>query len=220
MKILVIEDDFEHMRIVRRGLDEAGFVCDAAKTGAQGSDMLANGAYDVVILDRMLPDVDGLDVLREIRGKGISTPVIILSALGSTDERVRGLSAGADDYIAKPFSVDELVARIYAVTRRVAREDDEKLVFKDISLDMKNRVVRRNGRLIDLTGLEYKLLELFMLNPGRKMSAGFILDKVWDFDSAKTNVVEAKIYAIRKKLNAPGEEDRIVNRRGLGYALQ
>ena len=218
MKILVIEDDFEHMRIVRRGLDEAGFVCDAAKTGAQGSDMLANGAYDVVILDRMLPDVDGLDVLREIRGKGISTPVIILSALGSTDERVRGLSAGADDYIAKPFSVDELVARIYAVTRRVAREDDEKLVFKDISLDMKNRVVRRNGRLIDLTGLEYKLLELFMLNPGRKMSAGFILDKVWDFDSAKTNVVEAKIYAIRKKLNAPGEEDRIVNRRGLGYA--
>ena len=220
MKILVIEDDFEHMRIVRRGLDEAGFVCDAAKTGAQGSDMLSNGAYDVVILDRMLPDVDGLDVLREIRGKGISTPVIILSALGSTDERVRGLSAGADDYIAKPFSVDELVARIYAVTRRVAREDDEKLVFKDISLDMKNRVVRRNGRLIDLTGLEYKLLELFMLNPGRKMSAGFILDKVWDFDSAKTNVVEAKIYAIRKKLNAPGEEDRIVNRRGLGYALQ
>ena len=220
MKILVIEDDFEHMRIVRRGLDEAGFVCDAAKTGAQGSDMLATGAYDVVILDRMLPDVDGLDVLREIRGKGISTPVIILSALGSTDERVRGLSAGADDYIAKPFSVDELVARIYAVTRRVAREGDEKLVFKDISLDMKNRVVRRNGRLIDLTGLEYKLLELFMLNPGRKMSAGFILDKVWDFDSAKTNVVEAKIYAIRTKLNAPGEEDRIVNRRGLGYALQ
>ena len=182
--------------------------------------MLANGGYDVAILDRMLPDVDGLDVLREIRGRGISTPVIILSALGSTDERVRGLSAGADDYLPKPFSIDELVARIYVVTRRVSRADDEKLVFKDISLDMKNRVVHRNGRLIDLTGLEYKLLELFMLNPGRKMSAGFILDKVWDFDSAKTNVVEAKIYAIRKKLNGPGEEDRIVNRRGLGYALQ
>ena len=112
------------------------------------------------------------------------------------------------------------MARIYAITRRVARADDEKLVFKDISLDLKNRVVRRNGRLIDLTGLEYKLLELLMLNPGRKMSAGFILDKVWDFDSAKTNVVEAKIYAIRKKLNGPGEEDRIVNKRGLGYALQ
>ena len=220
MKVLVVEDDIEHMRIVRRGLDEAGFVCDVAKAGAQGRDMLANGSYDVAILDRMLPDADGLDVLREIRSMGISTPVIILSALGSTDERVRGLSAGADDYLAKPFSVDELVARIYAVTRRVSRADDEKLVFKDISLDMKNRVVRRNGRLIDLTGLEYKLLELFMLNPGRKMSASFILDKVWDFDSAKTNVVEAKIYAIRKKLNGPGEEDRIVNKRGLGYALQ
>ena len=220
MKVLVIEDDFEHMRIVRCGLDEAGFVCDAAKTGAQGRDMLANGAYDVAILDRMLPDVDGLDVLRQIRGRGILTPVIVLSALGSTDERVRGLSAGADDYLAKPFSADELVARIYAVTRRVARTDDEMLVFKDISFDLKNRVVRRNGRLIDLTGLEYKLLELFMLNPGRKMSAGFILDKVWDFDSAKTNVVEAKIYASRKKLNGPGEEDRIVNKRGLGYALQ
>ena len=220
MKVLVIEDDFEHMRIVRRGLDEAGFVCDVAKTGAEGRDMLANGGYDVAILDRMLPDVDGLDVLREIRGRGISTPVIILSALGSTDERVRGLSAGADDYLPKPFSIDELVARIYAVTRRVSRADDEKLVFKDISLDMKNRVVHRNGRLIDLTGLEYKLLELFMLNPGRKMSSGFILDKVWDFDSAKTNVVEAKIYAIRKKLHGPGEEDRIVNRRGLGYALE
>ena len=97
MKVLVIEDDFEHMRIVRCGLDEAGFVCDAAKTGAQGRDMLANGAYDVAILDRMLPDVDGLDVLRQIRGRGILTPVIVLSALGSTDERVRGLSAGADD---------------------------------------------------------------------------------------------------------------------------
>ena len=153
MKVLVIEDDFEHMRIVRRGLDEAGFVCDVAKTGADGRDMLANGGYDVAILDRMLPDVDGLDVLREIRGRGILTPVIILSALGSTDERVRGLSAGADDYLPKPFSIDELVARIYAVTRRVSRADDEKLVFKDISLDMKNRVVRRNGRLIDLTGL-------------------------------------------------------------------
>ena len=220
MKVLVVEDDIEHMRIVRRGLDEAGFVCDVAKTGAQGRDMLANGSYDAAILDRMLPDADGLDVLREIHGMGISTPVIILSALGSTDERIRGLSAGADDYLAKPFSVDELVARIYAVTRRSSRADDEKLVFKDISLDMKNRVVRRNGRVIDLTGLEYKLLELFMLNPGRKMSAAFILDKVWDFDSAKTNVVEAKIYAIRKKLNGPGEEDRIVSRRGLGYALQ
>jgi two-component system OmpR family response regulator len=106
MKVLVIEDDFEHMRIVRRGLDDAGFVCDVAKTGAEGRDMLANGGCDVAILDRMLPDVDGLDVLREIRGRGISTPVIILSALGSTDERVRGLSAGADDYLAKPFSVD------------------------------------------------------------------------------------------------------------------
>ena len=220
MKVLVIEDDFEHMKIVRRGLDEAGFVCDAARTGAQGRDMLAGGGYDVAVLDRMLPDVDGLDVLREIRARGLATPVIVLSALGSTDERVRGLSAGADDYLAKPFSVDELVARICAVTRRASRADDGTLVFKDILLDMKNRVVRRNGRLIDLTGLEYKLLELFMLNPGRKMSAGFILDKVWDFDSAKTNVVEAKIYAIRKKLNAPGEEDRIVNKRGLGYALQ
>lgn len=220
MKVLAIEDDVEHLKIVRRGLDEAGFVCDAAKTGSQGRDMLSAGRYDVVVLDRMLPDIDGLDLLREVRARGVATPVIILSALGSTDERVKGLSAGADDYLAKPFSVDELVARIYAVMRRVSRAADETLVFKDISLDMNNRVVRRNGRVIDLTGLEYKLLELFMLNPGRKMSASFILDKVWDFDSARTNVVEAKIYAIRKKLNGPGEEDRIVNKRGLGYALQ
>ena len=220
MKVLAIEDDAEHLKIVEHGLSAAGFVCDVARTGAQGRGMLSGGRYSVVILDRMLPDIDGLDLLREVRARGVATPFIVLSALGSTDERVRGLSAGADDYLAKPFSVDELVARIYAVTRRASRAADETLVFKDISLDMKNRVVRRNGRQIDLTGLEYKLLELFMLNPGRKMSAGFILDKVWDFDNAKTNVVEAKIYAIRKKLNAPGEEDRIVNKRGLGYALQ
>ena len=121
MKVLVIEDDFEHMRIVRRGLDEAGFVCDVAKTGAEGRDMLANGGYDVAILDRMLPDVDGLDVLREIRGRGILTPVIILSALGSTDERVRGLSAGADDYLPKPFSIDELAPTTRSLCSRTFR---------------------------------------------------------------------------------------------------
>lgn len=220
MKVLAIEDDPEHQKVLRHGLSDAGFACDVAGTGAQGRDMLAGGGYDIAVLDRMLPDMDGMDLLREVRAGGVTTPVVILSALGSTADRVAGLSAGADDYLPKPFSADELVARIRAVLRRSGLEEDETLVFKDLTLDTRKCVASRNGRTIDLTDLEYKLLEFFMRNPNRKLPPRLILEKVWNFYGSMTNVVEARVYALRKKLNGPGEENLIVNVRGLGYALE
>ena len=221
MKILIIEDDADHARIVRQGLSRAGMTCDVAQSGDKGERMLAAGKYDAVVLDLMLPDIGGMEILRRLRARGDDTPVVVLSALGSTADRIAGLSAGADDYLPKPFSVDELELRIRAVVRRAAPTvSGEVLSFRDLSLDTARRVASRNGREIRLTEMEYRLLEFLMRHPGRRMPSRFILEKVWDFDGSMTNVVEARIYALRKKLNADGEQDLIENRRGLGYALR
>ena len=221
MKILIIEDDADHARIVRQGLSRAGMTCDVAQSGDKGERMLAAGKYDAVVLDLMLPDIGGMEILRRLRSRRDDTPVVVLSALGSTADRIAGLSAGADDYLPKPFSVDELELRIRAVVRRAAPPvSGEVLSFRDLSLDTARRVATRNGREIRLTEMEYRLLEFLMRHPGRRMPGRFILEKVWDFDCSMTNVVEARIYALRKKLNADGEQDLIENRRGLGYALR
>ncbi len=221
MKILIIEDDADHARIVRQGLSRAGMTCDVTQSGDKGERMLAAGKYDAVVLDLMLPDIGGMEILRRLRARGDDTPVVVLSALGSTADRIAGLSAGADDYLPKPFSVDELELRIRAVVRRAAPSvSGEVLSFRDLSLDTARRVASRNGREIRLTEMEYRLLEFLMRHPGRRMPGRFILEKVWDFDCSMTNVVEARIYALRKKLNADGEQDLIENRRGLGYALR
>ena len=221
MKILIIEDDADHARIVRQGLSRAGMTCDVAQSGDKGERMLAAGKYDAVVLDLMLPDIGGMEILRRLRSRGDDTPVVVLSALGSTADRIAGLSAGADDYLPKPFSVDELELRIRAVVRRAAPSvSGEVLSFRDLSLDTARRVASRNGREIRLTEMEYRLLEFLMRHPGRRMPGRFILEKVWEFDCSMTNVVEARIYALRKKLNADGEQDLIENRRGLGYALR
>ena len=221
MKILIIEDDADHARIVRQGLSRAGMTCDVAQSGDKGERMLAAGKYDAVVLDLMLPDIGGMEILRRLRARRDDTPVVVLSALGSTADRIAGLSAGADDYLPKPFSVDELELRIRAVVRRAAPTvSGEVLSFRDLSLDTARRVASRNGREIRLTEMEYRLLEFLMRHPGRRMPGRFILEKVWEFDCSMTNVVEARIYALRKKLNADGEQDLIENRRGLGYALR
>ena len=220
MNVLAIEDDREILNVVRMGLSEAGMHCDVAETGGKGEKLMSSKHYDAIVLDLMLPDADGLDILRRMRARGVKTPVVILSALGSTSDKIDGLSEGADDYLSKPFAIDELVVRIRTVLRRTMQAEEDVLTFKDLSLDTKRKVALRNGRTIILTDLEYKLLEFLMRNPGRRMTAGLILEKVWNFDTSMTNVVEARIYALRKKLNEKGEENLIVNSRGRGYALQ
>ena len=221
MRILIIEDDADHARIVRQGLSRVDMTCDVAQSGDKGERMLAAGKYDAVVLDLMLPDIGGMEILRRLRSRGDDTPVVVLSALGSTADRIAGLSAGADDYLPKPFSMDELELRIRAIVRRASPPvSGEVLSFRDLLLDTARRVASRNGREIRLTEMEYRLLEFLMRHPGRRMPGRFILEKVWDFDGSMTNVVEARIYAFRKKLNADGEQDLIENRRGLGYALR
>ena len=183
--------------------------------------MLAGKAYDIIILDIMLPGISGLEVMRRARETGIRTPIVILSALGETADRIAGLKAGADDYLPKPFSFDELEARVQAVLRRTASAASENtLVYKDLAIDRARREVRRGTRTIALTDLEFRLLEYFMRNPGRRLPARLLLEKVWNFESSLTNVVEARVYNLNKKLSEDGEPRCIVNVRGLGYELR
>ena len=221
MKALIVEDNLELARYIRNGLCRSGFSCEIAAEGPTALQMLAGKAYDIIILDIMLPGISGLEVMRRARETGIRTPTVILSALGETADRIAGLRAGADDYLPKPFSFDELEARVQAVLRRTASAASENtLVYKDLAIDRARREVRRGTRTIALTDLEFRLLEYFMRNPGRRLPARLLLEKVWNFESSLTNVVEARVYTLNKKLSEDGEPRCIVNVRGLGYELR
>lgn len=220
MKVLAIEDDFDQVKLIRLGLSAAGIASDVADTVAKGVDLMSRNRYDIVVLDLMLPDGDGKELLAKMRTDGDRTPVIVLSALASTADRIAGLSSGADDYMVKPFSPDELVARIKAVLRRSAHECGSEVAYRGLVFDSSRDLFYRNGRELNLSGLERRLLEVFIRNPRKWMSSGFLLKEVWNFEAAKTNVVEAKIYAIRRELNARGEPELIETKRGLGYALR
>lgn len=221
MKALIVEDNMKLARYIENGLCRGGFTCAIAAEGQTALELLAEKTYDIVILDIMLPGISGLEVMRRAREAGVRTPIVILSALGETADRIAGLRAGADDYLPKPFSFDELEARVQAVLRRTASAASENtLVYKDLAIDRARREVRRGTRAITLTDLEFRLLEYFMRNPERRLPARLLLEKVWNFDSSLTNVVEARIYALNRKLSEDGEPRRIVNVRGLGYELR
>ena len=178
-------------------------------------------AYDIIILDIMMPDISGLEVMRRAHETGIRTPIIILSALGETADRIAGLRAGADDYLSKPFALDELEARVQAVIRRASPTlREETLSYKDVTINLRRREVRRGSRDIILTDLEFRLLEYFLRNPERRLPSRLILEQVWNFEGTMTNVVEARIYALNKKLCENGESRLIRNARGLGYELR
>ena len=221
MKALIVEDNMKQACYVETGLRRAGFTCEITTHGHTALELLSKSAYDIIILDIRLPDSSGLEVMRRAHETGIRTPIIILSALGETADRIAGLRAGADDYLSKPFALDELEARVQAVIRRASPTlREETLSYKDVTINLRRREVRRGSRDIILTDLEFRLLEYFLRNPERRLPSRLILEQVWNFEGTMTNVVEARIYALNKKLCENGESRLIRNARGLGYELR
>lgn len=222
MKILVIEDDQRMAEFLMRGLKENGHVVDHAPNGKDGLFLAAGEKYDAFIVDRMLPGVDGLTIVKMLRGTGNHTPVIFLTTMGGIDDRVEGLEAGADDYLVKPFAFAELLARLAAILRRPP-VNDVKTVLRvgDLEMDLLKRVVKRGGKIIDLQPQEFRLLEYLMRSGGRVVTRTMLLEGVWDFHfDPKTSVVETHISRLRAKIDRGFEMDLLKTIRGVGYCLR
>jgi len=220
-RILIVEDDDATAAYLQKGLAEEGFVTERARTGREGLYLATSGAFDVVVLDRMLPELDGLAVLKALRAAHVSTPVLVLSALGTLDDRVRGLKAGGDDYLVKPFGFAELSARIEALLRRPgAIEATTTLSCADLTMDLLERRVARAGRAIDLLPREFKLLEFLLRHKDRIVTRTMLLDGVWQqhFDPG-TNVIDVHISRLRQKIDQGFDPPLIHTVRGVGYRL-
>lgn len=222
MRILLIEDDAEQAQYVLKGLRETGHTVDHAANGRDGLFMAVSENYDLLIVDRMLPQMDGLAVITALRASEKRTPVIILSALGQIDDRIRGLKAGGDDYIVKPFAFLELLARIEAVTRRTAVGMQATLLrVADLELDRLGRSARRGGRVLDLKPQEFRLLEYLMRHAGQVVTRTMLLEGVWDYHfDPQTNVIDVHISRLRAKIDASGARPLIHTVRGAGYCLR
>jgi two-component system OmpR family response regulator len=222
MRALIIEDDRTIADFLARGLREAGFVVDHAPDGEEGLEAAVTETYDVAIVDLMLPKRDGLSVIDELRRRGRSTPVLILSARRSVDDRVRGLQAGGDDYLTKPFAFAELLARVQALVRRATRAiEPTTLSFGDLTLDQLSRKVTRANVTIDLRPREFALLEYLMRNAGRVVSKTMILSHVWEYNfDPQTNIVDVLVSRLRDKIDRPFETKLLHTVRGVGYVLR
>lgn len=222
MKVLLIEDDQETSAYIARGLREHGMVVDTAMTGRDGLFLATDGGHDVLIVDRMLPNLDGVSLVQALRGTGVKAPVLFLTALGGVGDRVRGLEAGGDDYLVKPFAFAELLARINALARRPPlTETPVVLRCGDLVMNLLKRSVIRNGKLIELQPREFQLLEFLMRNADRVVTRTMLLEAVWDFHfDPKTNIVETHMSRLRAKLSQHGGGDLIHTIRGAGYALR
>ena len=222
MKILLIEDEPQVVEFLRKGLTEKGYETEVAYDGKMGERLASKEDIDLIILDVILPNINGYELCKRIREKGIQVPVLMLTALGTTDDKVTGFDAGADDYLVKPFEFDELLARIKALTKRSSGLLQTSKVIKiaDLSLDFNKKSATRRDKNIDLTGKEFELLEFLMKNKGRVLSRGEIAEKVWDitFDTG-TNVVDVYISILRKKIDRDFEEKLIHTKVGLGYYI-
>ena len=222
MKILLIEDDLSTLNFIKKGLKESGHVVDAFSNGNDGLDTAYLGEHDVIILDRMLPEIDGLTIVTKIRNNKITTPVLFLSALGEVNDRVKGLKAGGDDYLTKPFSFSELIARVEALNRRQNPKSElDILKADDLLLNKKTRKVTRNSVLINLQPQEYKLLEVLMENSNEVITRTMLLEKVWDlhFDP-QTNIIDVHISRLRKKIDKGHDTQLLKTIRGAGYSIQ
>lgn len=221
MKILLIEDDKDTAEYIHRGLKEEGHTVDAVGDGKTGLLLATTEQYDVLVVDRMLPKLDGLSLVKTLRGAGTSAPVLFLTTLGGVDDRVEGLDAGGDDYLVKPFAFSEFIARVNALGRRSPfKEKETKLRVADLELDLIARTVKRAGKRIDLQPREFKLLEVLMQNQGRVLTRNMLLERVWDFHfDPKTSVVETHISRLRAKLDKPFDTELIHTIRGTGYSL-
>ena len=222
MKLLLLEDDKDMRDHVARLLRAAGHVVDDCATGRDAIFLATSNDYSVLILDRLVPDLDGLGALKAIRAAGVQTPALFLTALQSIGDRVEGLDAGADDYLVKPFAFSELVARVNALGRRPAAQvETARLTVGDIEIDLHRRTVHRAGRKVALQPREFSLLAELMRNSHRVMTRTMLLERVWDFDfEPKTNIVETHLSRLRAKLNAGFDTDAIETVRGAGYMIR
>jgi len=221
VKILIVEDEAKTGDYLRKGLGEAGFVVDLARDGSDGLHLARTGDYDLVVLDVMLPGLDGWAVLRTLRRGGHELPVLFLTARDQVEDRVRGLELGADDYLVKPFAFSELLARVRTLLRRGKAKESEVFRVADLELDLLRRRVTRAGARIDLTAKEFTLLELLLRRQGEVLPRSLIASQVWDmnFDS-DTNVIEVAVRRLRAKVDEPFEPKLIHTVRGMGYVLE
>lgn len=222
MRVLLVEDDATIAEFVARGLREAGFAVDHTADGDAGLTAALHSSYDVAIIDLMLPKRDGLSVIDELRRRSVATPVLILSARRSVDDRVRGLQAGGDDYLTKPFAFAELLARVQALVRRATRvPEPTTLTIADVTLDLLSRRVTRGGKPLDLRPREFALLEYLMRSAGRVVSKTMILSHVWEYTfDPQTNIVDVLVSRLREKLDKPFEKKLLHTVRGVGYVLR
>ena len=222
MRILLVEDDLKIASFIIKGLKAGGFAVDHATDGEDGLHLALTEPYDTAIIDIMLPKLDGLSLIEKMRVEKVTTPVIILSAKGSIDDRVKGLQTGSDDYLTKPFAFSELLARVQALIRRASGvSEPTRLAVGDLSVDLITREVTRGGRKIELQPLEFALLEYLMRNAGKVVSKTMIMEHVWDYNfDPQTNVVEARICRLRDKIDREFPIKLINTIRGVGYVLK
>lgn len=221
MYVLVVEDERRLAQLVRRVLEEEGHTVDVAYDGEEGLQMGLEGTHDVIVLDIMLPQVDGLSVCKSLRQNRVDTPVLLLTALDGVDDRVKGLDAGADDYLPKPFAFQELLARLRALSRRrVQPRDPQEIAVDGLTLDLRRRRAVRDGRQIELSPKEFSLLEFLMRNQGRVVTRTQILDHLWGYDFATdSNLVDVYVAYLRRKVDKGNGQKLIRTVRGVGYAL-
>ena len=221
MKVLVIEDEKKIASFVRKGLEAQGFVVEVSPHGDEGYVLACSRPYDALVLDIMLPGKDGLSILRNLRERKIALPVILLTTRSELNERLEGLNLGADDYLTKPFHIEELIARLHAVTRRAAGTSQSILVVADLKMNLLTRKVARGEQAIELTAREFSLLEHLMRSPGRVLTRVEICERVWDYNfDPGTNLVEVYIQRLRKKVDGDFPNKLIETIRGVGYRIK
>jgi DNA-binding response OmpR family regulator len=221
MRILIVEDDRRLSGIIKRGLVEEGYTVDAAYDGEDGQHLAESAPFDLVVLDIMLPKKDGIEVCRELRTKSVNTPILMLTAKDTIEDRVKGLDAGADDYLVKPFAFDELLARIRALLRREGLSKSPRLQVGDLVMDTLTREVWHNERRIDLTNKEYVILEHFMCHPNAVITRASLEEHVWDYDfDGMSNVIDVYIRRLRRKIDEESADSLIQTVRGAGYRLR
>jgi heavy metal response regulator len=221
MRILIVEDEKKVAGFIKKGLEEETYAVDVAYDGEEGFHLADMNQYDMIILDLMLPKMDGLEVLTRLRDKKVSTPILLLTAKDAVDDKVAGLNKGADDYLTKPFAFSELLARIRSLLRRGQAETQTDLKVGDLILDMVSHKVSRNGEEIELTGKEYSLLEYFMRNEGKVLTRTMIAEHVWDYNfDTFTNVIDVYVNHLRKKIDKKYPAKLLHTLRGVGYVMR
>lgn len=221
MRILIVEDEKKVAAFIRKGLEEETYAVDAAHDGEEGLLLAETNQYDLIVLDLMLPKMNGLEVLEKLRDKRNNTPILLLTAKDSVEDKVTGLNKGADDYLTKPFAFSELLARVRSLLRRGQSEAQTVLQVSDLTLDLISHKVNRNGEEIELTGKEYSLLEYFMRNVGKVLTRTMIAEHVWDYNfDTFTNVIDVYVNHLRKKIDKSHEQKLLHTLRGVGYVMK